>query len=62
MELIARLIYIITIIFAAFFMWLCALSLLNGQSAMKPFLYAFGVLIIGVIISDYIESIKFKKK
>jgi hypothetical protein len=62
MELIARLIYIKSVILGAFLITAGLIILANGGSAMKPILSGLGVINIGFIISEYIESIKFKKK
>lgn len=62
MELIARLIINISIIFGLFLIVPGLIILMSGGSgAMKPILSGLGVVIIGFIISSYIESIKFKK-
>lgn len=62
MELIARLIDIISTILGLFLIVIGLLILISGGSAMKPILSGVGVIIIGFIISEYIKSIKFKKK
>jgi len=63
MELIARLILNISVILGLFLIVPGLIILISGGSgAMKPILSGLGFVIIGIIISEYIESIKFKKK
>ncbi len=62
MQFIANIILFIGFIIGLFLIMPGLIILMSGGSgAMKPILSGLGVVIIGFIISSYIESIKFKK-